>query len=189
MARGSSKQAPILDSAERLMLDEGYAAVTYRGVAAAAGVVPGLVQYYFPSQDELFIALLQRNTDRIVAQVAEAAQAEQPLRAIWNYASNPAGALMLMEFMALAHHHKAVAAEMGRGGERVRRAQLRTLKERWHAYGLDESELTPASMLFVLNAIPRMIALEEAFGTHIGHAETVRMVEHFLDRVEPKKAA
>ena len=53
-------------------------------------------------------------------------------------------------------------------------------------YGLDDFELTPGATLFLLSAIPRMMHLEEALGTVTGHADTLTLVERFLDRVEPR---
>ena len=171
------------------MLEEGYAAVTYRAVAGRADVAAGLVQYYFPTLDELFVALLHRNTDRVVDQIAATAGAQQPLRAIWRYASSKTGTTLMMEFMALANHRKIIRKEIGHGGERVRQAQLQVLTDRWSAYRLDNGDLTPASLLFLINSIPRMVLLEEAFGTTTGHAETVRLINRFLDRVEPRTSA
>jgi AcrR family transcriptional regulator len=181
----SNKRRAILDSALQLMLDEGYAAVTYRGVAARAEVTPGLVQYYFPSLDELFIALLRENTDRIVERLAETSAADQPLRAVWEYASDRTGTALLMEFMALANHRKAIAPVIGEGGERVRQAQLAAISSAWDRYALGDM-ISPAALLFLMSSVPRMIRLEEGFGTSTGHAETIALVEEFLDRVEPR---
>jgi AcrR family transcriptional regulator len=181
----STTRSAILDAAEMLMLEEGYAAVTYRVVAARAGVGAGLVQYYFPTLDELFVALLHRNTDRVVEQIAATTETEQPLRAIWRYASSKTGSTLMMEFLALANHRKPIRNEIGRGGERVRQAQLQVLTERWSDYRLDNDELTPAALLFLMNSIPRMVLLEEAFGTRTGHVETISLIQRFLDRVEP----
>lgn len=166
------------------MVDEGYAAVTYRGVATRAGVTAGLVQYYFPALDDLFIAVLRQGTDRIVERLTEASMSAQPLRAVWAYASDRSGTALLMEYMALANHRKAIAPVIGEGGERVRQAQLAAISDAWERYGLGDT-VPPAALLFVMSSLPRMIRLEEAFGTSIGHAETVAMVEQFLDRVEP----
>ena len=47
-AETSKTRDLLLDCVERLMLDTGYAGVSYRAVAAKAGVTAGLVQYYFP---------------------------------------------------------------------------------------------------------------------------------------------
>src|SRR3954454_17679595 len=65
-AETSETRALLLDRAEELMLAEGYAAVSYRVLAARAGVTGGLVQYYFPTLDHLFLALLGRRSERNV---------------------------------------------------------------------------------------------------------------------------
>lgn len=188
--RGAKPKRPtravILDSAGELMREQGYAAVTYRSVATRAGVTPGLVQYYFPNLDELFMAMLREATDRILQSLAEAAKADQPLRAAWEYANNPAGTALLLEFMALANHRKDIGAVIGEGGERVRQAQLARLREVWAHYDLPDGGLSPEALLFLMSAIPRMAHLEESFGTRTGHAEAIALVERFLDRVEPR---
>ena len=53
----SKTRTHLLDAAEQLMREEGYAAVTSRRVAAKAGLKPQLVHYYFRTMDDLFIAL------------------------------------------------------------------------------------------------------------------------------------
>ena len=40
------------------MLEDGYAAVSSRSVAAAVGIQAPLVHYYFPTLDDLFVAVL-----------------------------------------------------------------------------------------------------------------------------------
>jgi AcrR family transcriptional regulator len=181
----STTRAVIVASTEQLMLEAGYASVTYRSVAARAEVTAGLVQYYFPSLDDLFLAVLRLGTDRIVADVQRMFRRDRPLHAIWRYVSDAAGAALIVEFMALANHRKAIWEELGAGGERVRQAQLDGLAARWAHYGIDERDLPPAGLLFMLTAIGRMARLEEAFGTETGHAEAIALVRRFLDTVEP----
>jgi AcrR family transcriptional regulator len=184
----SKTRALIVQSTARLMLDEGYAAVTYRSVAAQAGVTAGLVQYYFPTLDALFVAVLRQLTEGLVEQLEEAFQAGQPLRSVWDYASNPTGAALLVEFMALANHRKDIWNQLGEGGERIRRAQLQALNKHWDDYGIAEHDLPPAALLFMLTSIGRMARLEEAFGTRTGHDEAITIVERLLDALEPKPA-
>src|SRR6266508_73167 len=188
-ATTSNTRAVIMDSTQQLMLEHGYAAVTYRSVATEAGVTAGLVQYYFPSLDDLFLALLRQATDGILERFTEASKAEQPLRAIWEYASNRTGTALLMEFMALANHRKAIQSVIGEGGERVRRAQLEALSAKWDQYGIAEDDLPARAVLFLMSCIPRMVHVEESFGTFTGHAEAIALVEQFLDRVEPRPHA
>lgn len=179
-------RAVILASTDEVMREQGYAAVTYRSVATRSGVTAGLVQYYFPTLDDLFIALLREGTDHILERLAEAAKADQPLRAAWEYASDPIGTTLLMEFMALANHRKGIGAVIGEGGERVRQVQLERLRAVWAQYDLPDDDLSPEAFLFLMSCIPRMVHLEESFGTYTGHKEAIALVERFLDRVEPK---
>ncbi len=51
----SKTRLALLDAAERLLLAEGYAAVTSRRVAAAAGLKHQLVHYYFRTMDDLLL--------------------------------------------------------------------------------------------------------------------------------------
>lgn len=186
---GSKTRAAILDAAEQIMIENGYAAVNYRSAAAKAGVTAGLVQYYFPYLDELFIALLRTRTDIILERLASASKNEQPLRAVWQYASNPAGTALLMEFMALANHRKAVAPVIGEGGERIRKAQLQAVNAARAHHTADPQDPPAAALLFLMSCIPRMIHLEESFGTVTGHAETIALVEQLLDQLEPRSVA
>jgi AcrR family transcriptional regulator len=185
-ARRTEKLSAILRSTETLMLEEGYGAVTFRSVAAKAEVTAGLVQYYFPSLDDLFIAVLRQSTDRLIGHLADASRSEAPLREVWRYSNNRIGTALLMEFLVLANHRSAVRNVIGEGGERVRRMLVATVSAKWKDYGLDEDDLPPAAVLFLLSCIPRMTALEEATGTTTGHAEATALVERFLDKVEPK---
>src|SRR5947209_10414610 len=112
-SRRTSKRQAILTATEQVILEKGYGAVTFRSVAAAAGVAAGLVQYYFPSLDELFVTVLRAATDRLIVDLTHSAGTGQPLRAIWAYASDPSGTALLMQFMALANQHPQIGAVLG----------------------------------------------------------------------------
>ena len=138
-SRRTSKRQAILAGTEQIMLTEGYGAVTFRSVATAAGVAPGLVQYYFPSLDDLFIAVLREATDHLIVDLTEATASGQPLRTVWAYANNPTGTALLMQFTASGQ--SLAATGLGdRGGRRARppgpapnpRRQLGRLSPRGH---------------------------------------------------------
>ncbi|MBX7433923.1 TetR family transcriptional regulator [Mycobacterium sp. Y57] len=184
-SRRTSKRQAILAATEGLILTEGYGAITYRSVAAAAEVTAGLVKYYFPALDELFVAVLRESTDRLIERLTSVTGAAQPLRAVWAYANSAGGTALLMQFAALAQQVPEVRKVVGEGGERVRQALVQTLSDKWADYGLADTDLTPGAALFLLAAIPRMMFLEQSLGTSTGHQEALALVEHFLDRVEP----
>src|SRR5688572_12506371 len=93
------KRARLLDATEDLMLREGYAAVSSRSVAASVGIQAPLVHYYFPTLDDLFVAVLRRRAERNVERMAAALACDAPLRAWWEIAADPRGAALFVELM------------------------------------------------------------------------------------------
>ena len=57
-------RALILDATEKLMVEEGYAAVSSRRIAQELGINAATIHYYYPATDDVFIALHQRMTQR-----------------------------------------------------------------------------------------------------------------------------
>src|ERR1700731_1138234 len=73
----------LLDVAERLMIEEGYAAVTSRRLASRAGLKPQLVHYYFRTMEELFLEVFRRRGEEALEVHAQMLQSPQPLWALW----------------------------------------------------------------------------------------------------------
>jgi TetR/AcrR family fatty acid metabolism transcriptional regulator len=71
MARPRSKEdvrrEEIVDAALRLILDMGYNQVTLADIAARVGVSKGLISYYFPRKEDVFLAVLDQIVDRLSA--------------------------------------------------------------------------------------------------------------------------
>jgi AcrR family transcriptional regulator len=187
-AESSETRAVLLDRAEELMLEEGYAAVTYRVLAARAGVTGGLVQYYFPTLDDLFVGLLQRRSERNAERLRAALESrpDEPLRVVWEFSTDETSAALLIEFIALANHRKTIRTAILDVIKHTRSAQLRVLKERWDEYPAMDG-LSPEALLFVLHGIPKMVLLEQAVGMSSGHRDLVRSVEQRLDILEPRR--
>src|SRR3954469_15356708 len=94
------KRTRLLDVTEEIMLAEGYAGVTSRNVGAHAGMGAPLVHYYFPTIDDLFVEVLRRRAGRNVARMAEALDAEEPLRTWWDVVSDSRGTALFTELLA-----------------------------------------------------------------------------------------
>ncbi len=188
-AETSKTRAQLLDAAERIMLDEGYAAVTYRALAAKAGVTAGLVQYYFPTLDDLFVAMLRHRTDRTYNRLIETLRLhpDEPLRAVWEFNRDDTTAALMMEFLALANHRKSIRAEVALVTSRIRKAQLEALKRKWPEYGPLNEEFSAAVCTFLLQAIPKMILLENAVGVPTSHTQVLKLVNRYIDQIEPRR--
>src|SRR6202045_5338952 len=111
-APDAKNPAQLLDVAERLMIEEGYAAVTSRRLASRAGLKPQLVHYYFRTMEELFLEVFRRRGEEALEVHAQMLQSPQPLWALWRFGPDPAFTRISMEFMALANHRKEMRAEI-----------------------------------------------------------------------------
>ena len=89
-APDAKNRGVLLDAAEQLMLEEGYAAVTSRRVAEKAGLKPQLVHYYFRTMDDLFLEVFRRRAEQGLAAQARALESPQPLWALWRFGTDPA---------------------------------------------------------------------------------------------------
>lgn len=181
----SKTRAILVDAAERLMVEEGYAAVTSRRVAAMAGVKPALVHYYFRTMDDLFLALFRTRVGQGLERQARALESAQPLWALWEYSRDPRGTALTMEFIAVANHRKAIRAEIARSAERFRLEQLQGLQSLLERYGADPDEYPAVVCTVLLSSISRVLVIEqETLGMSYGHEETVAFVERFIRGLE-----
>ena len=183
-APDAKNRAVLLDAAERLMLEEGYAAVTSRRVADKAGLKPQLVHYYFRTMEDLFLAVFRRRANEGLDAQALALKSPQPLWALWRYSTYPRTTTFTMEFMALANHRKELRAEFARFGERFRSQQRKGLSDALQRYGVDASEVPPVVWAVFATSLSRVLVMEQALGMSAGHAETLEFVEGYLRQLE-----
>ena len=183
-APDAKNRGVLLDAAERLMLEEGYAAVTSRRVAEKAALKPQLVHYYFRTMDDLFLAAFRRRADEGLQAQAQALQSPQPLWALWRFSTDPAATAITMEFVALANHRKALKAEIGYYAERFREEQQKALSTILHRYGVDPNQVPPLVWSLLMTSVSRVLVMEQALGMSAGHAETVEFVERYLHQLE-----
>jgi AcrR family transcriptional regulator len=82
----SAAEEALLDAAERLLVDVGYAGITTRALAEEAGVNHGLVHYYFGSNENLLVRALERFTAGLIDRQRELYAADMPFVEKWRTA-------------------------------------------------------------------------------------------------------
>jgi AcrR family transcriptional regulator len=179
-ADDSANRKTLLNAAQQLMVEEGYAAVTTRRVAAKAGLKPQLVHYYFQSMDDLLLALVKRATARSRDAFGRALASPKPLRALWDLSSDPDVTAITAEMMALANHRKAVRTELAEGATRLRRMQIDALSELLERLGVTNDVLRPDALMVLIASVSRVMVMEKSLGVSAGHENTLAMVEHYL---------
>jgi AcrR family transcriptional regulator len=178
-------RALLLDTTEKLMLDEGYAAVSTRRVAKLAGLTSALVHYYYPTTDDLLIAVYRRTLDYNRARLNDALAADRPLHALWAVNEDDSRMALALEFMALANHRKAIRAEIAGYAEYSRGLQSGALARVLKDQPADSPLSSPVTVSVLIAAISRLLVLEDRLGIASGHAEARAFIAYLLDRLEP----
>jgi AcrR family transcriptional regulator len=186
-ADDSSSRDALLDAAEAIMIEEGYAAVSSRRLATKAGVNPALVYYYFDTMDGLFIELFRRGSERSIERFALALLSPQPLWAFWEITHDQGNNARTMEFIALANHRKAIRAEIANLSRRHRQMQVDVLTRVLKGYGLDIDKWPPVTIILAMAGISRYLLMEEQFGIDTGHREMVQVVEREIRALEGER--
>lgn len=177
-------RALLLDTTERVMVLEGYAAVTTRRVAKEVDLTAALVHYYFPTTDDLLLAAYRRATDRYHGRIQEALASLHPLLALWNVFTDKSQMALGVEFMALANHRKIIRKEIVRHDERCRKFQVEALASTLAQAGVDPRRCPPSCAIMLLEGISRSFVMEQVLGITFAHAETKAFVERLLGELE-----
>lgn len=181
--RDTGMREKIIDACAEVMLAEGYAAATSRRIADEVGAQRALVYYYFPTMDDLYLAVLRRGAEASLQTQRDALRSDRPLHALWDMTADPRGAGLLLEFMALGNHRKEIRSELAAGAEKFREAQVAALM--FILRNRSEGTALPPEVVSVLiAAIGRLIVLESAMGITTGHDNTLQIVGEYLDKYE-----
>ena len=187
-AETSKTRDVLLDCVEKLMLEEGYAGVSYRALATKAGVTPSLVQYYFPTLDEIFLGAISRYSERNLRHVTAALETRpnDPLRAVWEYSWEEATGALITEFMALGNHRKSIRNEIAAVTESMRKVQLDALVAKFGKNARPMWDLSLPALQLLMSGLPKFLNLEEGVGVKSAHAEVIEAFERYIDTVEPR---
>lgn len=184
-AESSATRALILEAADLLIREEGYAAVSTRRVAARAGLKPSLVHYYFPTTDDLFLAMSRRGAEDSDRMIEEALRSDDPIRALWRFLTDSSRIAMALEFMALANHRKSVRAHMAEHCEEMRRREVEIFTRLLGERLAGPDGCPPEGLSVVLAGIGRALVMEGGLGVTAGHDEARAFVEQWLDKLAP----
>jgi len=183
----SATRIALLEAAERLIREQGFAAITSRIVAAEAGLKPQLIHYYFNSMDDLYVEVIRRGGEADLARIADVLEAEDPLRTLWEISSDPRMSRFVMEFMAIANHNAAVRAEISQYAMRLRELHVQLIARHFAARGITPA-ISPMVATVITQNLARGLALETALDISLGHEEMEAFVELCLQRVGESSA-
>ena len=192
--RGETENA-FLDAAERLLIEVGYSGTTTRRVAEEAGANHGLVHYYFGSMENLFVRVLERFTERLIARQREmyARPDISPLdkwKTAMRYLESDLAAgypKIWLELQALGWNQPDIAERVGRVDARWRAVLTEAFDEMIDEYGLDRERFPLEGMVSLVMTFNVGIMVERLSGISAGHSDLLRMVERWLESLEEAK--
>jgi AcrR family transcriptional regulator len=183
-ARAAAEEA-LLDAAERLLVEVGYAGITTRRLAEEAGVNHGLVHYYFGSNENLLVRALERFTERLIARQRELYAAEVPFVEKWRTAmrylvsEDVTYEKIWLELQALAWNNPDIRERLARVNAEWRAVLREAFEEPHRELGIDMPLDALVSLVITFNV---GIMVERLGGIETGHAELLEWIDEWLSR-------
>ena len=189
-ARRETEQR-FLDAAERLLVEVGYAAITTRRLAEAADANAGLVHYYFGSMEEVFLQVLERFTERLIARQRAMYASPAPYIEKWREAmryldDDRPYQKVWWELQAMAWNRpefrERVAKVLAAWSDAMRDAVAEALDR----YGLDDGDLSTEAWVTLIVTMNEGIILERLSGITRGHDELLAGIDRWLASMEER---
>ena len=182
-ARSGAEEA-LLDAAERLLVDVGYAGVTTRRLAEEAGVNHGLVHYYFGSIENVLIRTLERFTERLTQRQRGMYAADIPFIEKWRTAmrylveEDVRYEKVWLELQALAWNRPEMRERLAPVNAEWRAVLTDALAEPREELGIDMPLDALVSLVVTFNL---GVMVERLSGITTGHAELLEWIDQFLE--------
>jgi TetR/AcrR family transcriptional regulator len=179
----SAAEGALLDAAERLLVDVGYAGITTRRLAEEAGVNHGLVHYYFGSNENLLVRALERFTERLVTRQRELYAADMPFIEKWRTAmrylvsEDVTYEKVWMELQAFAWNHADLRERLARVNAEWRAVLTEAFEEPRRELGIDMPTKALVSLVMTFNI---GIMVERLGGIETGHEELLDWIDRWL---------
>ena len=182
-ARSAAEEA-LLDAAERVLVDAGYAGITTRRLAEEAGVNHGLVHYYFGSVENLLVRTLERFTERLITRQREMYAADMPFLEKWRTAmrylmsEDVAYEKVWLELQALAWNQPDLREHLARVNAEWRAVLTEAFEQPHRELGVEMPLETLVSLVMTFN---QGIIVERLGGIETGHGELLKWIDTFLE--------
>lgn len=190
-ATRAGTQERLLDAAERLLVQVGYAGITARKLAEEAGANLGLVHYYFGSMEELLLQVLERFTKDLIARQRAMYAAPGPYIEKWRQAmryldEDRPYQKIWWELQAMAWNHPEYRARVETVHDAWRDAMRDAVREALSRYDLDDDAFTTEAWVTLIVTVNEGIILERLSGVTRGHKELLTGIDRWLESKEKK---
>lgn len=183
-SRAAAEEA-LLDAAERLLVEVGYAGITTRKLGEEAGVNHGLIHHYFGSLESLLVRALDRFTDRLIARQRELYASHLPFVEKWRTAmaylveDDVSYEKVWLELQALAWNRPEFREHLARVNREWRTVLTEAFAEPHRALAIPMPLDALVSLVMTFNL---GIIVERLGDIDDGHAELLEWIDGWLSR-------
>ena len=183
-ARTAAEDA-LLDAAERLLVDVGYAGITTRRLAEEAGINHGLVHYYFGSNENLLLRALERFTERLIERQRELYASDLPFIEKWRTAmryllsEDATYEKVWLELQALGWNHPELRERLAGVNAEWRAVLTEAFAEPHRELGIEMPLDALVSLVITFNV---GIMVERLGDIEAGHRELLDWIDGWLSR-------
>jgi AcrR family transcriptional regulator len=181
-ARSAAEEA-LLDAAERLLVDSGYARITTRRLAEEAQVNHGLVHYYFGSNENLLVRALERFTEGLIERQRALYAADVPFVEKWRTAmrflvsEDVTYEKIWLELQALSWNDDDLRERLARVNAEWRAVLTEAFEEPHRKLGIDMPLDALVSLVMTFNI---GMIVERLGGVDAGHRELLDWIDGWL---------
>ncbi len=181
-ARSAAEEA-LLDAAEQLLVEVGYAGITTRRLAEVAGVNHGLVHYYFGSNENLLVRALERFTERLVERQRALYASDEPFIEKWRTAmrflvsEDYTYEKIWLELQALGWNHPDLRDRLARVNEEWRTVVTEAFEAPHRELGIDMPLDALVSLVMTFNL---GLIVERLGGIETGHDALLEWIDQWL---------
>lgn len=175
----------MMDAAEEILKEQGYAALTSRTIADYLGVKQRLLYYYFKTMDDLILECFKRLSVRELDRLNTAISSDRPLHEIWEICINTSDARLISEYMALANRNDGIRSEVIFFIEESRKMQVKVLKKLMAQAGIEKDFLSADVLALIGTSLALAINREASLGVKKGHSAAKKAIQDFFEKLEP----
>jgi AcrR family transcriptional regulator len=183
----------LLDATERLLIDVGHAGLSIRKITDEAGQAHGSIRYHFGTLENLIVAVVDRQTDRIATRQRAMYESDAPFSVKWRQA-------MTWFEQDLASGYPKLVVELGAAAWNLpacRPGHRRTV-ERWASilrnavddavqqFGLDVDDETIAGVAGLMRTSQQAMLEDRLAGIDTDHTQIVDFITRLIDDLESR---
>jgi AcrR family transcriptional regulator len=180
----------LLNAAEELLVEVGYAGITTRRLAERAGVNHGLVHYYFGSMEDLLLRVVERFTDGLIERQKAMYSAPAPFidkwRQVMRFLDEDADSgytKVWLEMQAMAWNNGDVRDRLRHVHEQWLGVVTSAFEKGLAELGLDRRRYPTKSIVSLVVTFNQGIMLERLSGVDSGHRDLLRMADRAVERL------